>query len=304
MTSLNLAVLQLTGDIDPLVNARAVEAAVADAAGRGATLLCTPEMTNLLDRDRARAAARITTVEDDPVVAATRAAAARHGIAVALGSVAVRDTGSDRLANRSLLIDGHGGIVAAYDKMHLFDVALGGADDWRESAAYAPGAGPVVARVGDVRLGLSICYDLRFPALYQALSGAGAEVLLVPAAFTRPTGHAHWRTLLRARAIENAAFVVAAAQTGEHPDGRATWGHSLVIDPWGEVLLDLGKDPALGFATLSLDRVADARGRIDVLAHRRAIGAVEEHPPLILQARSPTPTPGAPVAQPDRAPDS
>lgn len=269
---LTLAVLQMTGGIDPAVNSRAVESAVAEAASRGAALLFTPEMTNLIDRDRARATGTIVTQEDDPVLAAAREAARRHGVAVALGSIAVRRPDS-RLANRSLFIDDDGRVLAAYDKMHLFDVTLGGADDWRESAAYAPGEGPVTVDWRDLRLGLSVCYDLRFPALYQALSGAGAELLAVPAAFTVPTGRAHWRTLLTARAIENAAFVVAAAQVGEHADGRTTWGHSMVVDPWGEVLLDMGEGEGLGVVTIDPDRCAEVRRRIDVLAHRRVIPA-------------------------------
>lgn len=269
---LTLAVLQMTGGIDPAANARAVESAVAEAASRGAAVLFTPEMTNLIDRDRARAAGLIVAQEDDPVLAAARESARRHGVAVALGSIAVRRPDS-RLANRSLFIDDDGRVLAAYDKMHLFDVTLGGADDWRESAAYAAGEGPVTVDWCGLRLGLSVCYDLRFPALYQALSGAGAQLLAVPAAFTVPTGRAHWRTLLTARAIENAAFVVAAAQVGEHADGRTTWGHSMVVDPWGEVLLDMGEGEGLGVVTIDPDRCAEVRRRIDVLAHRRVIPA-------------------------------
>ena len=267
---LTLGVLQMTAGLDPAANARTVEAAVAEAAGRRAELLFTPEMTNMVDRDRARAAGSITALEDDPVLAATRAAARRHGVAVALGSLAVRRP-EGKLANRSVFVDADGEVAAIYDKMHLFDVALGGADDWRESAAYAPGERPVVVDWRGLRLGLSICYDLRFPVLYQALSAAGATLLAVPAAFTVPTGRAHWQTLLTARAIENAAFVVAAAQTGRHADGRETWGHSNVIDPWGEVLLDMGEAPGVGVVTVDLDRVAEVRRRIDVLAHRRAV---------------------------------
>ena len=275
MRSLTVALLQMTGGVDMAANAQAVADAAERASGQGAALLLTPETTNLLDRDRARAAVRIVSLEEDTVVLAAREAAARYGLAIALGSVAVRDPGAERLSNRSVFIDEIGAIRATYDKMHLFDVALGGGDDWRESAAYRPGERAVVADWRGVRFGLSVCYDLRFPALFQALSAAGAEVLLVPAAFTRPTGGAHWRTLLTARAIENAAFVIATAQTGEHPDGRATWGHSLVIDPWGEVMLDMGEEPGLGLAALDLDRVAEVRRRIDVLGHRREVEVPE-----------------------------
>ncbi len=280
VTRLTIALAQMTGDIDPRANARAIVEAAERASDAGASLLLTPEMSNLLDRDRARASARIGPLEEDAVVRAAREAAAAHGLAIALGSVAVRDAGEERLSNRSVFIDDTGAVRATYDKMHLFDVALGGGDDWRESAAYRPGERAVVAEWRGVRFGLSVCYDLRFPALYQALSGAGAEVLLVPAAFTRPTGEAHWLTLLKARAIENAAFVVAAAHTGEHPDGRSTWGHSVVVDPWGEVLLDMGDEPGLGRATLDLARVAEVRARIDVIGHRREVGGPDRPPSL------------------------
>ena len=270
---LAVALLQMTAGIDPAANARTVEAAVAEAAARGATVLFTPEMTNLVDRDRARAAGSMVGLTDDPVLAATRAAARRHGVAVALGSLAVRRA-DGMLANRSVFVDDAGEVRATYDKMHLFDVALGGADDWRESAAYAPGEQAAVVDWRGLRLGLSICYDLRFPALYGELSAAGATVLTVPAAFTVPTGRAHWRTLLTARAIENAAFVVAAAQVGKHADGRETWGHSMVVDPWGEVLLEMGSEPGVDVVTIDLARVAEVRRRVDVLAHRRAIPPV------------------------------
>lgn len=269
-----IALLQMTAGLDPDANARVVADAAAEAGGRGASILFTPEMTNLIDRDRARAAARIVSEEEDTVVAAGRSAAREHGLAIALGSVAVRDPGSERLSNRSLFIDEAGEVRARYDKFHLFDVALGRGDDWRESAAYAPGNRAVAVDWDGTRFGLSVCYDLRFPALYQALSGAGATVLTVPAAFTRPTGEAHWATLLKARAVENACFVVAAAQTGEHGDGRRTWGHSTVLSPWGEVLLDMGEESGVAVVSIDEDHVADARRSIDVLAHRRVIPPV------------------------------
>ena len=262
----------MTAGIDPAGNSRTVEAAVAEAAGGGAVMLFTPEMTGLLDRDRKRAAANLTTEGNDAVLAAVRAAAARHGIWVQLGSLALRD--GDRLMNRAFLIDAAGELRARYDKLHLFDVDLPGGESWRESAAYRAGEAAVVADSPVGALGLSICYDLRFPDLYRALSEAGAEVLAVPAAFTRPTGAAHWEVLLRARAIEAGAWVIAAAQTGRHEDGRATWGHSLVIDPWGEVVLDMGETPGVGFAEIDPARLADVRARIPALAHRRPIPPV------------------------------
>jgi predicted amidohydrolase len=184
-----------------------------------------------------------------------------------------RDDG--KLANRGFVIDAAGEIRARYDKLHMFDVDLPTGESWRESAAYAPGSGAVVAGTPAGRLGLSICYDMRFPDLYRALSDAGAEILSVPAAFTVPTGRAHWHILLRARAIEAGCFVIAAAQAGTHEDGRSTYGHSLVVDPWGEVLLDMGEEPGVNFAEIDLARLEDVRARIPALRHRRAIPAVE-----------------------------
>ena len=270
---MKIGLAQLTSGIDPAANAATIVAAVADAARAGAGMLFTPEMSGLVDRDRARAAAAVRGESEDVVLAATRAAAAEHGIWVHLGSLAVRAP-DGRLANRAFVIDDTGAVRARYDKLHLFDVDLPTGESWRESAAYAPGEGAVVVATPAGALGLSICYDLRFAALYRALSDAGATILAVPAAFTQPTGAAHWHVLLRARAIEAGAYVVAAAQTGVHQDGRATYGHSLVIDPWGEVLLDMGEAGGVGFAEIDPARVADVRARIPVLAHRRAIPEV------------------------------
>jgi len=271
---MRIALLQMTTGIDPAANARTLTGAIADAAKGGAAMLFTPEMSGLLDSNRTRAAGSLHTEADDPVLAAVRGAAQEQGIWVHLGSLAVR--GDDgKLANRAYVIDPEGRIRARYDKLHLFDVDLPTGESWRESASYTPGRGAVVVDTPVGQLGLAICYDMRFPDLFRALSDAGATVLAVPAAFTRPTGAAHWHVLLRARAIEAAAFVVAAAQTGVHEDGRATYGHSLVIDPWGEVLLDMGEVAGLGFAEIDPARTADVRARIPVLAHRRAIPEVE-----------------------------
>lgn len=263
----------MTSGIDRAANAATLVAAIEHAAQAGASMLYTPEMTGMLDRDGARAATKVVHEDDDIVLAATRAAAARTGVWVQLGSLALRGGANGRLVNRSLMIDGRGAIVARYDKMHLFDVDLPGGESWCESARYAPGATPVAVDTPVGRIGLSICYDLRFPALYQALSAAGASVIAIPAAFTVPTGQAHWHVLQRARAIENAAFVVAAAQTGLHADGRSTYGHSLVIDPWGIVLLDMGEDPGLAFVEIDADDVTTVRQRIPVVAHQRNIPA-------------------------------
>ncbi|HTI31438.1 MAG TPA: carbon-nitrogen hydrolase family protein [Sphingomonas sp.] len=270
---MRIALLQMNAGTDPQANAAILEDAVAKAASGGAVMLFTPEMSGLLDKNRARAAAHIRDEAEDQVIARVRAAAKAHGLWVALGSLAVLGS-SERLANRSFVIDASGEIAARYDKMHMFDVDVGSGNNWRESAAYAPGDRAVTVNTPLGKLGLTICYDLRFPALHAALSEAGATVIASPAAFTVPTGQAHWHVLMRARAIENAAFVVAAAQTGMHEDGRQTYGHSLVVDPWGRVLLDMGDAPGLGFCDLDLAAIEEARGKVPVIAHRRSIGAV------------------------------
>lgn len=233
-------------------------------------MLFTPEMSGLIDRDRARAARSIVSEDDDRVLLAVREAAAAARIWVHLGSLAVRRA-DGRLANRGFVIDEAGVVRARYEKLHLFDVDLPTGERWRESESYAAGEETVAVETPVGCVGLSICYDLRFPDLYRTLTDAGATVLSVPAAFTRPTGAAHWHVLLRARAIEAGCFVVAAAQTGRHEDGRETFGHSLVVDPWGEVLLDMREAPGMGFAELDPSTVAAVRSRIPVLQHRRPI---------------------------------
>jgi len=265
------ALLQMTTGIDPAANAAAIVGAVAEAKAGGAAMLFTPEMSGLLDRDRSRAAANIVPEEADPVLAAVRDAAAREGIWVALGSLAVaRNDG--RWANRAFVIDGGGEIVARYDKIHMFDVDLATGESWRESSAYVPGEAVVTVETPLGRLGLSICYDIRFPALYEALGQAKCDLLAIPAAFTAPTGAAHWHVLQRARAIEASAYVVSAAQVGRHEDGRTTYGHSLVVDPWGEVTLDLGGETVgVGFAEIDPSRIAAVRAQLPSLANRRAI---------------------------------
>ncbi|HSX56461.1 MAG TPA: carbon-nitrogen hydrolase family protein [Sphingomonas sp.] len=269
------AILQMTSGIDPLANARALTDGVAQAAAGGAVMLFTPEMSGLLDRQRERAAANIVAEGEDRVLAAVREAAAKHGVWVHLGSLALKGETDGRFVNRGFVIDNSGAIRARYDKLHLFDVDLPTGERWRESDAYAPGTGAAVVGTPLGMLGLAICYDLRFPDLFRALTDAGATLLSVPAAFTRPTGAAHWHVLLRARAIEAGVHVIAAAQAGEHEDGRATYGHSLAIDPWGEVLLDMGEGAGLGFAEVDPARVSDVRSRVPALAHRRAIPPVE-----------------------------
>ena len=271
---MRVAVLQMTSGIDPRANADTIIAAVNEAKAGGAAMLFTPEMSGLLDRDRKRAAASIVAEDEDPVLAAVRSAAAEQGLWVHLGSLAIRrDDG--RYANRAFVIDDMGRIVARYDKLHLFDVDLPSGESWRESASYAAGTGTVAVDTPVGRIGVSICYDLRFPDLYRALSDAGATILTIPAAFTVPTGEAHWHVLLRARAIEAGAYVIAAAQTGTHADGRTTYGHGLVVDPWGSVVLDMGTNEGLGFAEIDFARLDDVRTRIPALRHRRAIPAVD-----------------------------
>lgn len=269
---MRIALLQMTSGIDPAANAGAINLAAEEARVGGAQMLFTPEMCGMLDRDRKRAAGKIVRPEVDPVLATARNVAAREGIYVALGSLAVaREDG--RWANRSFVIDPAGAIVATYDKIHMFDVELESGESWRESAAYAPGGSVATVDIDGLgRLGLAICYDLRFPALFEALGNQSCDVIAIPAAFTRPTGEAHWHVLQRARAIEASAFVVAAAQAGRHEDGRETYGHSLVVDPWGEVLLDMGGEEAgIGFVDLDMGAIARVRSQIPSLANRREI---------------------------------
>jgi len=266
-----IAVFQMTSGIDPEVNANAIVAAMADAREGGADMLFAPEMALLLDRDRKRAAATM----DDPgypgFVDRLRKAAKEHAIWATFGLPVKLENGM--LANRSLLVAPSGEIAAQYDKLHMFDVDLDTGESWRESNAYQ--AGDALGVAGDTpagRLGLTICYDIRFPALFDALGRAQCDMIAIPAAFTVPTGTAHWHTLVRARAIEASAFVVAAAQVGEHADGRTTYGHSLVVDPWGDVLLDMGSDGAgVGFAEIDAERIAKVRRQVPSLANRRAI---------------------------------
>ena len=266
-----IAVFQSNTGIDPAANARAIVDAIEEAAAGGAEMLFTPEMSGLLDRDSARAAKAIRRQEEDQVLAAAREAAARHHIWLHIGSLAVLTEGG-KVANRSFIVDREGQVRATYDKMHLFDVDLPSGESWRESNVYSPGEDVVVVNGTPVgKLGLAICYDLRFPGLFARLAEADTDVIAVPAAFTVSTGKAHWHVLLRARAIEAGLFVVAAAQAGHHEDGRTTYGHSLVVDPWGEVLLDMGDEKGVAFADIDLSRISDVRERIPALSHRRPI---------------------------------
>lgn len=270
-----VALFQSTTGIDPERNAEALAAAAAEAARGGAAILFTPEMSNLVDRDSARARPKLRAEGDDVVLAACCEAAREHGLWIHVGSLAVLAE-EGKVANRSFVVDRTGRVRAQYDKMHLFDVDLPTGESWRESATYRAGEGAVVVAGTPVgNLGLTICYDLRFPMLFARLAEGDADVIAVPAAFTVPTGRAHWHTLLRARAIEAGLFVVAAAQVGRHEDGRETFGHSLVVDPWGDVLLDMGEESGVGFADIDLARIPDVRSRIPALKHRRDIGVAE-----------------------------
>ncbi|THD83338.1 MAG: carbon-nitrogen hydrolase family protein [Phenylobacterium sp.] len=243
---------------------------VREAAAQGATFIATPEGSNILQKDRAKLFPALKSLEDDPFVQGMRDTARELGVWVLIGSALVkRDDG--KCANRSVLIDPEGGIAATYDKLHMFDVDLPTGETARESESYEPGDRAVRARAGEAELGLTICYDLRFPALYRALALAGAEVMTIPAAFTRPTGLAHWEVLMRARAIETGAFVLAPAQGGFHEDGRGTWGHTIAVGPWGEVLGHLDHDePGVLVVDLDLAAAGKARRAIPALANARA----------------------------------
>jgi predicted amidohydrolase len=270
--TVRIAVLQMTSGIDPDANLDTVRAAALDAKQGGAAMLFTPEMSLLLDRDRTRAAPHIVAQDASPHVVALADLARETELTIALGSMAV-SAEQGGWANRSMLFAPDGNPPAIYDKIHMFDVDLARGESWRESSAYRAGSEVGVAEDTPIgRLGMTICYDVRFPALFEALGRRRCDAIAIPAAFTVPTGEAHWHVLLRARAIEASAFVVASAQVGPHEDGRRTYGHSLVVDPWGEVLLDMGGEaPGLGFAEIDLARIAEVRAQVPSLANRREI---------------------------------
>ena len=273
--SVRVALVQLRTPNTPDAALAHVAPLVRRAAREGARLVLTPEATNIVQRDRAELLARLRPLDEDPVVKGLREIAAAQGVELLIGSALVRRE-DGRLANRSVLVGADGAVRATYDKIHMFDVDLPSGERYRESAAYTPGEQAETAQTVAGRLGFSVCYDLRFPALYRSLAEAGAELIAVPAAFTRPTGEAHWETLLRARAIETGAYVLAPAQGGVHADGRGTWGRSLVVEPWGEVAARLDHDtPGLLFAEIDLDKVAAARAAIPALANARAFRAPE-----------------------------
>ena len=270
-------------------NIAAAEALIREAAAGGARYVLTPEMTNLLERDRAAVLAKVASEADDTTLTRLSALAAELGIVVHVGSLAIHTP--EGLANRAFVIGPDGAVIAKYDKIHMFDVDLANGESWRESNTYQPGEQAVVVDLpgsgdagADLRLGLAICYDLRFPQLFRALAKAGSGLLAVPAAFTRQTGEAHWHVLLRARAIECGAYVVAAAQGGTHEDGRETYGHSLIVDPWGVVVAEAGTEPGVIFADIDPAKVAEARSRIPALKNDRLF-AVPDAPPVAATGR-------------------
>ena len=264
-----IALLQMTSGTDAAGNAKAIAQATVKAGEGGATMLFTPEMALLLDRDRERADRSILPEGENPHIPLLQEAAAKAGLWLSLGLPVVLPSG--RWANRTLLIDPKGDIAARYDKIHMFDVDLADGENWRESAAFEPGRTAITVSGTPLgTLGLATCYDVRFPALFEAFGKARCDAIAIPAAFTVPTGRAHWHVLQRARAIEASAFVIAAAQVGRHSDGRMTYGHSLVVGPWGEVLLDMGGEaPGLAFAECEPSALSKAREQVPSLANKR-----------------------------------
>ena len=266
---MKIAAIQMQSGLDPDANLAALEPMLAEAAAAGAHYVLTPEVTMIFPENREQLASVAAPFEGHPQLARVGELAKQHGMHIHIGSLAV-PLPDGRFANRSVLFGPDGRQVAAYDKIHLFDADIAGLNAYRESATYAGGEQAVTADLGEFTLGMSICYDMRFPKLYNALANAGATLIAVPAAFTVPTGQAHWHVLLRARAIETGSYVIAAAQGGQHANGRATYGHSLVIDPWGRIVAELDHDqPGVLVAQIFPDHVADARERIPALANAR-----------------------------------
>ncbi|WP_102960948.1 carbon-nitrogen hydrolase family protein [Mangrovicella endophytica] len=288
MTIFTAAVLQMRSGTEPEANVETLAAMVADAAGRGATYLQTPEMTGMVQRDRAALVARLRPEHEDLIVRAASDLARRYGVFLHIGSTAIPlDEG--RVANRAFLFAPDGGRIATYDKIHMFDVDLDKGESWRESRTYCPGEAAALADLafedGSVRLGFAVCYDMRFPQLFREEALAGAEILTAPAAFTRQTGEAHWHVLLRARAIENGAFVIAAAQGGTHADGRETYGHSLIVDPWGGIIAEVdGDEPGIAIARIDTAEVAAARAKIPNLKNARPFDVAMPGTAATLQA--------------------
>ena len=268
------ALIQMRTGLDPAGNLDAATRTIAEAKSAGADYVQTPEMTNIMDVKRERFFSAIQDEDADSSLAAFRELARKHKIFVHVGSLAIK-IAPEKAANRAFLINPKGDIVARYDKIHMFDVDLAGGESYRESRNYRAGEIAVNADLPWGRLGVTICYDLRFPALYRALAEAGATMLAIPSAFTKQTGEAHWHVLMRARAIENGCFVLAAAQGGTHETGRDTFGHSLIVDPWGRVLAEGGSEPGVVMAEIDPAQVAEARSRMPSLQHGRRFEMVE-----------------------------
>lgn len=263
---MKIGLVQLTSSDDIAQNIAEASRHIRVAAEKGATFVSTPETTHLMEMRREQVLQKAFYEADDPGLMSFCVLARKLQVWLHLGSLVIK-IADGKLANRSFLISPTGDIVARYDKAHLFDVELGGGESYRESALYQAGDQAVLAHAADTPIGMTVCYDLRFPYLYRDLAKAGARILLVPAAFTQQTGEAHWHTLLRARAIENGCFVVAAAQTGLHATGRRTFGHSLVVDPWGTILADAGTEPGVTIVDLDLSKVDIVREKIPSLHH-------------------------------------
>jgi predicted amidohydrolase len=273
-SAFKVGLIQMRSGLEPERNLTDALALIGEAKQAGADYVLTPEMTNILALKREHLFAKIVAEENDPTLAAMRETARKLGIYVHIGSIAIKAS-HDKAWNRSFLIDRKGDLIARYDKIHMFDVDLAGGESYRESNNYRAGELAVVADLPWGRLGMTICYDLRFPALYRALAEAGASFLAIPSAFTRQTGEAHWHVLQRARAIENGCFVLAAAQGGRHENGRDTYGHSLVVDPWGRIIAEGGTEPGVVIAEIDPAEVATARGRVPSLNHGRRFELVE-----------------------------
>jgi predicted amidohydrolase len=273
-STFKVALIQMRSGLEPEANLAAVLAGIDEAKRGGADYVQTPEMTNVLEIKRERLLAKIVGDEQDATLATLREVARTLSIYIHIGSLAIKAS-PEKAVNRSFLIDRKGDVVARYDKIHMFDVDLAGGESYRESNTYRAGELAVVADLPWGRLGLTVCYDLRFPALYRALAEAGASFLAIPSAFTKQTGEAHWHVLMRARAIETGCFVLAAAQGGKHDNGRETYGHSLVVDPWGKIIAEGGTEPGVIFAEIDPALVAAARGRIPSLHHGRRFELVE-----------------------------
>ena len=274
ISAFKVGLVQMRSGVDPQANLATALAAIEDAARAGAHYVLTPEMTNIMEIKRDKLFASIADEERDPTLAALREAARKLSIYIHIGSLAVKAS-PDKAANRSFLLDRRGDVVARYDKIHMFDVDLADGESYRESRNYRAGELAVVADLPWGRLGVTVCYDLRFPALYRALAEAGASFFSIPAAFTKQTGEAHWHVLMRARAIENGCFVFAAAQGGKHENGRETFGHSLVVDPWGQIIAEAGAEPGVIVAEVDPALVAAARSRIPSLLNGRRFELIE-----------------------------